>query len=120
MATEQQQWIESIEKLLVEAKKEDTRLKAGIRCAAPKLRGHLKEVSELCKGGRKDALDRGKAIPPKGKKATAAKKSEAPVAEPVAEPVGEPAKEPVAKKEVAEPKTTGVSRKPRRPAPASA
>ena len=90
MAAEQQ-WIESIEKLLGDAKRENARLKAGVKCAGTKLRGHLKEVTDLCKQGRADALERRKAMPkaePKAKKAT--KKEEA--AEPTAEPVLEPAK----------------------------
>jgi len=41
------QWFDSIEKVLAEAKKEDTHLKAGIKCAAPKLRKHLRELATL-------------------------------------------------------------------------
>ena len=69
-----EQWIEHMEKTLAEVKKQDARLKAGVRCSAPKLRASLKEVSNLCRSGRQDALARGKAIPkkaPKSKKTTA-------------------------------------------------
>lgn len=69
------QFFESIEKVLAEAKKEDTRLKAGIKCAAPKLRKHLKELSTLSKAGRQEALDRGKAIPKKAPKRTISAKT---------------------------------------------
>jgi len=72
------QWFESIEKVLAEAKKEDTRLKAGIKCAAPKLRKHLKELSTLSKAGRQEALDRGKAIPKKASKRTVSAKTPKP------------------------------------------
>ena len=127
MAAEQT-WIESIEKLLADTKREDARLKAGVKCAGTKLRGHLKEVTELCKQVRKEALEFRKAIPkaePKPKKVT--KKPEE-VAEPVEEPVSEPAAPaPVkAKKpkpeskmpwEETEPKPI-VSRRPKKPVPA--
>lgn len=69
------QWFDSIEKVLAEAKKEDTRLKAGIKCAAPKLRKHLRELATLSKAGRQEALDRGKAIPKKVPKRTASAKT---------------------------------------------
>ena len=84
MAAEQQ-WIESIEKLLGDAKREDARLKAGVKCAGTKLRGHLKEVTDLCKQGRADALERRKAMPkaePKAKKVTKKEKAAEPVLEP--------------------------------------
>jgi len=74
------QWFESIEKVLADAKKEDTRLKAGIKCAAPKLRKHLKELATLSKAGRQEALDRGKAIPKKLPKRTASAKTPKPAA----------------------------------------
>lgn len=57
------QWIQDMERALAEAKKHDARLQAGVRSAAPKVRKSLKEVSDLCRAGRQDALGRGKAIP---------------------------------------------------------
>ena len=119
MAAEQK-WIESIEKLLGEAKREDARLKAGVKCAATKLRGHLKEVTDLCKEGRREALEHRKAIPKAATKAKAVPKKEE-VPEPVAVPSSEPVKakqEPESKmpwKET-EPKPI-VSRRPKKPAP---
>ena len=76
----EQQWLDAMDKLVNEAKQENIRLKAGVRCAAPKLRGHLLELSKMCNTGRRDALERGKAIPKKA--VGAAKKVKA--AEPVA------------------------------------
>lgn len=128
MAAEQK-WIESIEKLLGEAKREDARLKAGVKCAATKLRGHLKEVTDLCKEGRREALEHRKAIPKAATKAKAVPKKEE-VPEPVAVPSSEPVK--AAKQEPSgrvsdvseskmpwketEPKPI-VSRRPKKPAP---
>ncbi len=54
--------------MLDRAKAEDVRLKAGIKCAAPALRMQLIEVKKLCDEGRKDALERGKAIPMRERK----------------------------------------------------
>ena len=91
MATEQK-WIESMEKLLADAKREDLRLKAGVKCAGTELRRHLKGVTQLCKEGRKEALETRKAIPkavPKPKKVT--KKPSEEVAELKEEPASEPA-----------------------------
>src|SRR4051812_13975945 len=112
MAAEQK-WIESIEKLLVDAKREDARLKAGVKCAGTKLRGHLKEVSELCKEGRKEALETRKAMPkavPKAKKVT--KKPEE-VAELVEEPVSDKPKA-VTKAPKVEPESKMLGRRPSR------
>lgn len=69
------QWIQDLERALSEAKKQDTRLQAGVRSAAPKMRKSLKEVSDLCRSGRLDALTRGKAIP---KRVTKQKKQDEP------------------------------------------
>ena len=121
MAAEQK-WIESIEKLLGEAKREDARLKAGVKCAATKLRGHLKEVTDLCKEGRREALEHRKAIPKAATKAKAVPKKPS---EEVPEPVAVPSSEPVKAVDVSEskmpwketePKPT-VSRRPKKPAP---
>ena len=68
-----------------------TRLEAGLKCAASKLRGHLKEVTDLCKEGRREALEHRKAIPKAATKAKAVPKKEE-VPEPVAVPSSEPVK----------------------------
>ena len=122
MAAEQK-WIESIEKLLGEAKREDARLKAGVKCAATKLRGHLKEVTDLCKEGRREALEHRKAIPKAVTKAKAVpKKPSEEVPEPVAVPSSEPVKaakqEPESKMPWKETESKSiVSRRPKKPAP---
>lgn len=70
------QWIHDLEKALTEAKKQDARLTAGVRSAAPRVRKNLKEVSDLCRSGRQDALSRGKAIPKKAVKPNKKKPAE--------------------------------------------
>ena len=126
MAAEQK-WIESIEKLLGEAKREDARLKAGVKCAATKLRGHLKEVTDLCKEGRREALEHRKAIPKAATKAKQRFQKNHPRKSPSSsEPVKAAKQEPSGRvsdvseskmpwKET-EPKPT-VSRRPKKPAP---
>ena len=118
------EWIDSIEKLLADTKKEDARLKAGVKCAGTKLRGHLKEVSDLCKQGRVEALERRKAMPKATPKAKKVQKNEE-VAEHKEESSSKPVKvtkaprpEPENKmpwKET-EPKPI-VSKRPKKPAP---